>query len=98
VRLAGPLVPARTDILYRELVTDSSPGWKGPALPLTAANDSETPPVPMNVSLGSRVTDLLPLPAPLLLYRVLVDGTQDAGNVLRMARSPALPGTLDIAF
>jgi hypothetical protein len=91
-------VPARTDILYREVVADLSPGWKGPALPLTAANDGETPPFPMNTTLGSRVTDLLPLPAPLLLYRVLVDGTLDAGNVLRIAKSPTVPGTLDIAF
>ena len=78
-------VPAE---LHRGLVADLSPGWRALALPLTPANDDETPPFPVPTSLRGREDDT-PQPAPLVLYRLLVGGA-DAGNSLRVVKtSPA---------
>ena len=60
------------------------------ALPLTQANDDEAAPFPVDAALGGLVEDPILTTAPLTLYRLLLDGTGDAGNLLRAVKRPAL--------
>jgi hypothetical protein len=85
-------------VLYRGVVGDLSTGWKTAALPLDASRDDPMPPFPVDTALGSTETDPSPPSAPLVLYRVLVDGTGDAGNVLRAAKSVGLPGAVALVY
>ena len=85
-------------VLYRGVVASLSPGWQASALPLTAANDDPTPPFPLSTALGGLETDALPTAAPLVLYRVLLKGTLDAGNLLRAVKSGASPGQVELRY
>jgi len=77
-----------SSIVYRGAVTDLTVGWKSMSLPLDAAHDDETAPFPIDTVVGAFTDDTLASPAPLTLYRLLIDGTQPAGNVLRVVESP----------
>ena len=91
---SGTLLLARQTIsdavLYRGEVTTLSTGWKATALPLTEANDFEAWPFPFATRVGLSAEDSIATTAPLTLYRLLLDGTNEAGNVLRTVKIPGL--------
>jgi hypothetical protein len=78
--------------VHRGTVANLTPGWKALALPLDASNDDETPPFPVTSQLGARTDDPQPARASLVLYRVLLDGALDAGNVLWIGKNPVGAG------
>ena len=82
LRLARP----QTTLLHRGVVLDLATGWRASALPLSAANDDETAPFPFATALGAATEDTIVTAAPLTLYRLLLDGASDTGNVLRAAK------------
>ena len=85
------------EVLYRGVVPDLAPGWKDAALPLTGGNDDATSPFPIYTVVGGKDTDRTPPPVPLVLYRVLLGGTLEAGNVLRAVKGQTEPGTVDVS-
>jgi len=87
-------LPAIGAVPFRGVASNLSPGWRSAALPVTDANDDPIPPFPLNTTISAAAVDDLASTAPLVLYRVLVDGTGDSGNVLRVVKS-AVPGSVD---
>ena len=77
-------------MLYRGVVAALSTGWRATALPLNEANDEETAPFPSDTRLGEFGEDPIVATEPLTLYRLLLDGTDHAGNVLRAVKRPGL--------
>lgn len=73
--------------LFRKSVADLAPGWKAAALPLTDGNDDPITPFPIATTLGQSSGDTAPTSEPLVLYRLLRDGTTGAGNILRVVKS-----------
>ena len=77
-------------MVLRGCADTSLSGWRSIRLPLTEVNDDEAPPFPILTSIpGEVLDDNFPCqnPSPdLLLYRVLLEGTAPAGNILRAAK------------
>jgi hypothetical protein len=94
LRLAR-FIPPRPAILYRGVAADLSPGWQAAALPLTDANDEVNGGFPLLTTMGGMADDSIVTSAPLVLYRILLDGTSYAGNALRTVKKP---GSVDIRF
>ena len=68
------------------------PGWRSAAFPLNATDDDETPPFPIDVALaltGGSERDDLASGRPLVLYRILRDDGEGAGNLLRITKDAA---------
>ena len=84
-----------TAVLYRSVVPDLSLPWRWTALPLTEANDEATAPFPVDTNIGRSSADAIGTAAPLTLYRLLLAGTDDAGNVLRVIKRP---GAVEIRY
>jgi hypothetical protein len=82
LRLARPGLGV---IVYRGVVAALSVGWKAIALPLDDDTDDPTPPFPIHSASPGTASDPVPASEPLVLHRVLVGGTADAGKVLRAA-------------
>ena len=78
----------RAAVLYRGVVPSVTFGWKPLSLPLTDLNDDATAPFPIATAQGGSADDAIPATAPLTLYRVLLEGTTDAGNVLLALKRP----------
>ena len=70
-------------------------GWKPGALPLDQTSDDTTAPFPIDATSLSSADDIIPATAPLILYRLLVNGTTDTGNRLRTVDKA---GTVEITF
>ena len=85
-------------VLYRGVVSDVSPGWKPAALPLSDTNDEIAGPFPLSTTLGSFADDSIASTDPLTLYRLLLNGTDDAGNVLRAVKSTTVSGAVDLTY
>jgi hypothetical protein len=83
-----------TTAAHRGLVPSFAPGWQTLALPLTAANDDETPPFPAAVAPPGSLTDAAPPALPMVLYRVLRGGNMDTGNALRAVKGTAGAGVV----
>ncbi|MFC2173373.1 hypothetical protein ACFLU6_12180 [Acidobacteriota bacterium] len=75
-------------ILFRGSVQDLFPGWKTPALPLTANTDDDTPPFPVAVALPGIVSDTVPTGDALVLYRLGLPCDVWGGNRLRAVKLP----------
>ena len=73
-------------LLYRGVVDTLEPGWRPAALPLSDANDVALAPFPVETAFGEWSEDAIVEAAPLTLYRLLGDGTEDTGNRLRAVR------------
>ena len=82
-------------ILYRGVVSNLSAGWQSLKLPLNDSNDDPAGQFPVDATSLTTVDDSIPTTAPLTLYRLLVNGTSDAGNRLRAVERP---GSVEISF
>ena len=58
--------------LYRGSAAAFGQGWRLATFPLTSANDDETSPFPVTVTLPGSVNDTLPSSGPLTVYRLLL--------------------------
>jgi hypothetical protein len=92
LRVARPLPPA---VLYGGVVTNLSPGWRAGALPLDDSNDVVDGVFPLSTGAGGTADDTIDAPEPLVLYRILLNGTSCAGNVLRTVKKP---GAVEVRF
>ena len=61
------------------------------------SNDLVAGPFPLSTTLGSFADDSMASTDPLTLYRLLLNGTDDAGNVLRAVKS-TVPGSVDLTY
>ena len=67
-------------------------------MPLDDSNDLVAGPFPLSTTLGSFADDSIASTDPLTLYRLLLNGTDDAGNLLRAVKSTTVPGSVDLTY
>ena len=78
-------------ILHRSTLTNLTADWRTRALPVTEANDDDTPTFPAVLTIpGPPITDDPGALAPLVLYRLLWDERTPIDNRLRLTRQGAL--------